>query len=284
MTRRALALILALLGLIAPAAAPARTHHHAPPASPTVTAAAAVTAQRQLIPLYLYPGPTWDYACAHAAPGSVLIANPSNGPGKRRSVDYAQQIDVCHSDGQHVIGYVDTLYGRRTLATVEGEIDKWYSFYSNLDGIFLDEMSHSPGDATNKTDKATADTYYRTLFNHTKAKDATRNTVVENPGDAADTSWQLAYADLVVVFEGPFNDGTTLDLQHYTAPAWVTSYPDPNRIGMLTFATPLADFPAACNTMKADGAGVGFVESDPTGHWDNPLSTQEIDANRTYCG
>eukprot|EP01120_Amphizonella_sp_Union-15-10_P007037 TRINITY_DN2336_c0_g1_i2.p1 TRINITY_DN2336_c0_g1~~TRINITY_DN2336_c0_g1_i2.p1 ORF type:complete len:194 (+),score=26.16 TRINITY_DN2336_c0_g1_i2:844-1425(+) len=48
--------------------------------------------------------------------------------------------------GRTVIGYVATGYGHRNVTAIRTDIDRWYSFYPNIQGIFFDETSISVED------------------------------------------------------------------------------------------------------------------------------------------
>jgi hypothetical protein len=242
--------------------------------------------QHQLIPLYVYPswwvtGNDWTRACEGSNSshiGSTMIANPSNGPGSARNTDYAQAIEICHDNGQNVIGYVDTSYGAVPLATVKANIDKWYSYYdgdntgvydlgitgidTHIDGIFIDQMSNFPNDTANTTDNITVANYYKQIFNYIKSvAPGDYNDVIGNAGSAASTDWQLddlgqnptQVADEVVVFEGPITG--TYGLNNFSRPAWVDDYPASD-IGMLVYNTASTDISSVCTTLKNNNAGL----------------------------
>lgn len=266
------------------------------PASATVT-------QKQVIPLYIYPnwwvtGNSWDYACANATSagtGSTMIANPNSGPSASRNTDYAQIIADCHHYGQNVVGYVDTNYGARTEAAVKAEIDAWYSQYggsntgvldrfsdgaaldSHVDGIFLDRMANNSAGATNATDNKTAAVYYHDIYTYILAKDPNHvyDDVIGNPGAPATTSWQLSgstqAASEIMVFEGPYNNGTSLDFQYYKGhvPAWITGWGAPYDIITLVYDTSTGNTATACTDLKAKNSGQSWVTQETDGNWTN---------------
>lgn len=228
--------------------------------SPTALASWDTTNQHELIPLYVYPnwwvsGNPWYQVCdtMNAAGGaSTAIMNPNSGPGTSRNSDYDYVINRCHAASNHVIGYVDTGYGKVALNTVKANIDKYYSWY-NIDGIFLDEMSNNSGTSS----------YYHKIYQYIKAKDAThtRVDVVGNPGAPATTDWQLNApkgtqgADEVVVFEGPLSGGSGWGWEDYVAPAWVSTYPA-SSIAMLFYDVASTGISSTCSTLKANNAGL----------------------------
>jgi hypothetical protein len=240
----------------------------------SVSASAAVTGgdQRALVPAYFYPDHwrtpnLWYSMCdglERAAPGSITVMNPYNGPDTARNPDYQQVLTYCQSAGQKVIGYVHTSYGARSARAVKADIDAYYRYYPGIDGIFLDEMSN----------RASTQSYYRGLYRHVKGKG--RNLVVGNPGAAADTSWQLdtPVTDTVVVFEG-----SASAFASWTPPPWVLTQP-PSRIAHLVHASPdAASMAAACLKSQQAGGGYAYVTDDqlpnpwdtlPT-YWDEEL-------------
>ena len=146
----------------------------------SVVPAASVSASAQpllLVPAYFSatgtPNP-WDTMCGamnQAGSGSVAILNPDNGPGRKANPDYAAALSYCHLEGQRVIGYVYTKYAKRPIAKVEADIDKYFSFYPTIDGIFLDNMAQVPtGKASCRGCKMTTATYYSTLYSYVHSK------------------------------------------------------------------------------------------------------------------
>ena len=141
----------------------------------TATATVSPAEQRQLVPAYFHPWDgSWALMCdAMTAHGSahVAVMNPNSGPGTTVDQHYGEAVAFCQRQGQKVIGYVHTSYGRRTLTAVKNDINRYYSFYPAIDGIFLDEMSND----------RTTERYYQKLYRYVKSKSA-RNLVVGNPG------------------------------------------------------------------------------------------------------
>ncbi len=105
--------------------------------------------QAQLIAIPMYVDPTasaslWMQVNVAAPTVALLVANPASGPGTAADPQYTQAIATAHAAGQSVVGYLHTSYGTRPLAQVETDADTWYSFYPELDGIFVDETSTDP--------------------------------------------------------------------------------------------------------------------------------------------
>lgn len=203
-----------------------------PPVEPPV----ASLSVRLLVPAYFEPDEGWAAMCSEMPVGSTAIANPDNGPTAVKLSSYAEAITACQTDGQRVIGYVYTEYGKRSLNTVETQIADYYSWYPSINGIFLDEMAETPDT-----------TYYATLESYVHAKGGT---VVGNPGDTASTDWQLSVVDQVVAFEG-----TAASFAHYEPAAWVLAA-NPSQIAIIIYS---ATSNTACSTATADNAGSVYV-------------------------
>jgi len=95
-----------------------------------------------LIPGYQYPTVGLWGASLGSPVGGVgyIIANPNSGPGTTVNPDYTTAIANAQAAGWTVLGYVDTNYAAVALATVEGNVDKWFSLYGIVN-IFFDRAS-----------------------------------------------------------------------------------------------------------------------------------------------
>jgi len=111
----------------------------------------------QLVPLYDGANPAnWTKVCSQSngsGGGSWIIADVAQGagPGTAPNSAWASVIDSCYDYGNaSVIGYVWTNYGRGDLASIEAQVDDWYTFYpGNIAGIFFDGVSDTiPGTTT----------------------------------------------------------------------------------------------------------------------------------------
>ena len=85
------------------------------------------------------------------------------------------------------MGYTYTDYGRRSIISVQADIDlwKWY----DVDGISLDEMSNTAGD----------ESYYHNLSSYAKSKGL--NFTVGNPGTHTLESY-IGTVDTMTIYEG----------------------------------------------------------------------------------
>jgi len=159
-----------------------------------------VRRQQIAVPAYFED---WSGLLPYVPPANIIVMNPNNGPDP----GYTSQISAAHARGARVLGYVYTKYANttpnplhggvhdRTIAAVQADIDRYYSLYPNLDGIFLDEV-------TAGSDCAHAQSYYRPIYDHIKNAhpDAT---VIINPGMPVNTCY-LSVASIVVTFESSF--------------------------------------------------------------------------------
>src|SRR6266850_5734478 len=101
-----------------------------------------------IVPLYSYPGTTWDELIkeknAHPSIPIIAIINPDNGPGVS-DPNYATGIQKLQAARITVLGYVYTQkIDTTTITNYINDYKKWY----NVNGIFFDQMSNIPGDET----------------------------------------------------------------------------------------------------------------------------------------
>lgn len=240
--------------------------------------------QRLIVPAYFYPSNNrWQELCDRLyrqLTSAVLVMNPSSGPGNARDDNYRSAVEYARTRRQRVIGYVTTRNPAneiRPLAEVSAEIDRYYTFYPGIGGVFFDEMSNNPGNKAK----------YQAFYTWAKGKSPTA-LVVGNPGIPAthggpenDGAWQVtspAVADVVVVFEGPWarspGDAATLpEYRTWSAPAWVFSRP------AATFAHLVYESPddtttrSICTTSSRRNAGWIYVTRDRRPNpWDTPPS------------
>lgn len=101
-----------------------------------------------MVPLYTFPGSTWDTVVeaknARPAVSILVIINPHNGPGNATDTIYVTGIQKLQSAGIVVLGYIHTNYTSRNSVNVMTDIDNYKNWY-NVNGIFFDEMSNAAG-------------------------------------------------------------------------------------------------------------------------------------------
>src|ERR1051326_1612199 len=212
---RTFVVVLAGLLLVVPMAFSSMTPAHA-----------ATTSEGIIIPLYTYPGSTWDTVTnvklAHPSVPIIAIVNPSNGPGSSKDSNYASGIAKLRSAGVQVIGYVSTGYTSRPLSTVEADINSWSSWFPGLNGIFFDEQSNTAG----------GESYYSQASSYAHSKGLAFT--VGNPG-ANTIPTYLNTVNLVLIYESP----GVPSLGGYSS--W-TGY-DKSKLGMIPFG--VGSFPSS---------------------------------------
>jgi len=143
-----------------------------------------------MVPLYTYPGASWDSVAAGAATTqTVAIINPNSGPGTGPDSSYNTYMAKLHAAGVEMIGYVHTSYGARAIADVKADIDQYAAEFPLVVGIFLDEAA------------ATADQvpYYSQLYTYIMNLPGYKYDVI-NPGTVP-TQGYLAVSTQIVSFE-----------------------------------------------------------------------------------
>jgi hypothetical protein len=196
-----------------------------------------------VVPLYTYPGSTWDAVIAaknaHPAVPIIVIVNCCNGPGDSKDSTWATWIQKMQSAGVIVIGYVDTLYGARSSTTVKSEIDAWKTWY-NVNGIFFDEMSNYAG----------GESYYSDLNNYVKSKGMTLT--VGNPGIDTLPSY-IGTVDNMMIYE---TDGLP---SIGSLGGWHTSY-DKSNFSIIPYAVSALDTSFVSNA--ANYVGYMYITND----------------------
>lgn len=156
--------------------------------------AAGASAAGIMVPLYTYPGGTWDTVAqvkrAHSDVPIVAIVNPASGPGFSKDSNYESGIAKLKSAGVTVLGYVSTAYTNRDLAAVKSDMDRWKSWYPAIDGIFFDEQTNWAGQ----------EWYYEQADGY--AQSIGLGFTVGNPGANSVPSY-LDTVDVVLIYESP---------------------------------------------------------------------------------
>jgi hypothetical protein len=234
------------------------------------SAQARTTHANLLVPLYDDLNlPNWNRACSQAngsGDGSWIIVDPAkgDGPGEAPDPAYAKVIKNCYRYGRaSVIGYVSTNYGRVDIARVEEQIDRYYSFYpGDIAGIFLDEVSDAiPGTTTSNQ------TYYQTLASYVHKRSDNNDEVVFNFGANPGSDWMLRAssaknADIVVTFEGSYDEPTTNPFTAWEQAPWEQRYPAGDFAALVYNAPHSASTPqptSACTRLKQRHVGYVYV-------------------------
>jgi len=185
---------------------------------------------------------------------------------------YRAVINYCQSRVQDVVGYVHTKHGDRPLSNVMKDVDRYYEFYPNIRGIFIDTMSN------NESTKS----YYQELYAHVKDISPTAH-VVGNPGIGANSPWQVTppiVADILVVFEG-----SPEAYSNWQPPGWVTSRPR-RMFANLVYESPDSETTESlCLASVEKNAGWIYVTKDrrqPGILWDEPPDETLINSPTLY--
>lgn len=146
-----------------------------------------------MIPLYIYPCAHWsrlkEMKIRYPSVPFLVIINPNNGPGDTTDSNYVSGVDLLHSAGITVLGYVHTKYGTRPELEIISEIELYRKWY-NLDGIMFDEVSSEKG----------YESYYLILGDESKRIGC--SITVGNPGTCVPQSYGNTM-DVLCVYESP---------------------------------------------------------------------------------
>lgn len=236
-------------------------------------AGAATVHRDELIPLYDNANPVdWQTACSQSNGshgGSYIIADPfqGNGPGPGPVQSWSTVISNCHRYRRtSVIGYVWTDYGRggtASIPAIEQQIKDWYSYYPReIAGVFFDGVSDTvPGTTT--SNKA----FYQTLASYIHTHEGNNDEVVFNFGANPSSGWMLSgsdlkNADIVVTFEGSYNDPGYNPYTAWTQASWELAYPAKD-FAALIYNAPDA---TACSSLSLQH--LGYVD---VGTWYDTL-------------
>lgn len=216
----------------------------------------AATCQNIAVPAYFYPSqPTsqWNTAVSDAPlptdTARILIMNPSNGPGRSLNQDYVNAVNTVHAAGSNflVFGYVYSKYGKRSLRTVEADIDNYYAWYG-VDGIFVDQTASTA---------SLVGSYYQPLANYITAKKSGAS-VMLNPGVYPDQSYLNISVPsnsllIVNVFESAYTD-----YLNAAVPSWAFNYPSA-RFSHLVYSATSTQMPNAVSLSTQRNVGWVYV-------------------------
>jgi|GEM_PF-399551 len=184
--------------------------------------------------------------------GTVDPWNPANGGFNQELKD---RVDLAKARGVTVLGYTWTnkhsrswnpYYVGTRLADIgiKQDIDNYFAWY-NVDGIFVDDAvitkTNNTPDCTSVTqDNSPNDPWmapsYQRIYNYVKAKGGAANIVALNPGIQPPECFMTA-SDILVNFEGSYNDYVNGFDSCCANPAWVANYA-PNRFWHLIHTAP----------------------------------------------
>jgi hypothetical protein len=180
-----------------------------------------------IVPLYTYPtDSSWmqlvDAKASHPAVNIIAVINPNSGPGSAQNADYVKGIALLQRVGIEVVGYVSTgLTAKRPEADIHADVDRYRTWYPQLTGIFLDEMTNPNGTAP--------PTFYTSLndYAHQQGFDYT----IGNAGTGLDVSY-VTCVDTILIYE----DQGEPDLSSLSG--WYGLYPN-THFGLLAYGIPM---------------------------------------------
>lgn len=142
-----------------------------------------------IVPLYSYPGPSWQTLIqdkeAHPSVPVIAIINPASGPGSSQDPNFLSGIQTLEAAGITVLGYVWTDYGGIQISQAEQEISTYSQWYP-VNGVFFDGMSNVPG----------FESYYSTLTSY--ALSFGMSMTVGNPGTSVPSSFIGTVTNIVI--------------------------------------------------------------------------------------
>lgn len=185
------------------------------------------TETRIIVPAYFYDAAFWEKLIQSKARGSIVIINPSNGPGDVTDINYKTWISQLVGGSKIPVGYVYSSYSNRNITDVYNDIEKWIRLYPQIKGFFIDEVNVS----------AEAYVYYENLFKFIKMKGD--YFIVLNPGTRPNDE-MFNVADIVIVFEGDVKNLNTdvcaLNPEKSSVIVYNASEDDMKHLGLLNCA------------------------------------------------
>ena len=104
-----------------------------------------------IVPLYTYPGSTWDALILQKQDNPsfniIAIINPDSGPGIGFNSNYQIGIENLQNAGITVLGYVATGYGGVSQSSIVSQVSDYKAWY-NVNGIYYDETSNNPSEVS----------------------------------------------------------------------------------------------------------------------------------------
>jgi hypothetical protein len=225
----------------------------APPTGLSKLVNASLQSQQVAAPVYYDPAsPAWnEVLVAMPTARIIVITGDNSGAGTQVAPHLTRVLDNAHAKGSLGVGYIHVEWGKRTIASIKAEIDRWFRFYPRLDGIFVDEV-------TGGSNCTIVRNYYKLIQDHVKSRRSTA-TVILNPGSPVDPCY-LDVADIVVTFEGSFakyqNEWSNEDR------GWETPG-NAHRIWHVIHTTTSAQWRTALDLSRARNAGNVYVTHLP---------------------
>lgn len=208
-------------------------------ASSIVVEANESTATRA-VPAYFSDEVNWAFLESNAAGVELAVMNPDSGPGASKDQSWVDRLARVGLTNPSIVGYVDTTYAVRPLATVLAEIDQYKSWYG-VSSIFLDQVPSN----------CVSNSYFSTVSSKIRQNGGI---VVVNPG-VLPQNCVVDLADIVVSFEGNATD------YQGSIPANPSGY-SPRKFWHLVYAVPQGEQRSIEDLARRRGAGFVYATSD----------------------
>lgn len=224
-----------------------------------VKAWAATTTQSLAVPVFSNPATNSFWTDVRAAGSNSVgftVANPLNGPGAKADPVYGSAIAQNASANIRTLGYVKTNYQIRSFKDAYSDVDKWYSYYPQTSGIYLDQLKEGGQDEV---------CYVAALYTHVKNTHP-NDLVVLGANGHISTAYE-PYGDIFV--------GASTDYTSYQA--WRTQYKGfedkqsyQNRFWHMIYGVSPDQIASAFAQARANNAGWVFITDKPA---QSPFST-----------
>lgn len=218
----------------------------------TTTQTIASFQEKVAVPSYFDPGsPGWTQMEKDSSTSSLASINPNSGPGASQDPNYADQVTQAIKAGILVVGYISTSYAgtqdhTRTLAAAKQDVDSYYRWYPNIEGIFVDEVSTDCGKAYSS--------YYQPLYDYIKHKGGVAKVILD-PGTNTPECYMSA-GDIIVNF-----DDTYANYVNWFPDPWVSKY-SASRFWQVIVGTSKANMPQAVALSKQRNAGWVYITDE----------------------
>lgn len=209
-----------------------------------------------LVPLYTYPGSSWDNVVNGASKvATIAIINPNSGPSSSGPDSaYNTYMTKLRNANVEMVGYVYTSYGSRSISDVKKDIDLYANKYPGVTGIFFDEAS----DATSQL------SFYTEAYNYVMSKGMKHS--ILNPG-VQPAQGYVSISTSIVIFE---QEGSKLASMNYAS--WVTCAPNAAqkagykyKFAGIAHSTASGSANSVLTTMKNKGIGLVYVTDGASG-------------------
>lgn len=208
-----------------------------------------------LVPLYTYPGSSWDSVASGASKvATIAIINPNSGPASSPDSSYTTYMTKLKNAGVEMIGYVYTSYGARSIADVKKDIDTYASKYPLLTGIFFDEVSDSSSEVS----------FYTQAYNYVMQKGYKHS--ILNPG-VQPAEGYVGISTSIVIFEDASSKLSSKSFSSFVTCASNSAEKSTYKYKFAAIAhtTSSSSAASALSTMQNKGIGLVYVTDGAAG-------------------